>query len=308
MGRRKKSSPLEDVIDLLSMLPWWVCVGLAAAGYVWLHRYAASALPAPGGVQGTLGGAATGALMQRAILQGLASAGQYIVPLVCLMAAAISAWRRRQRRALAKDAAQAESAHALDGMNWQEFELLVGEAYRMQGYRVTELGGSGADGGVDIVLTKGAEKFLVQCKHWRAYKVGVAVVRELFGVMAATGATGGFVVTSGRFTADAKAFAQGRNISLVEGPQLLDMIRSAQQARGMRPPTPQPSLPQPPASPSQAKELSQVTAKPLAAEHPECPRCGSPMELRTARRGAHAGADFWGCSTYPVCRGTRAAR
>ncbi len=42
-----------------------------------------------------------------------------------------------------------------------------------------------------------------------ALKVGVDVVRELYGVMAAKGATGGFVVTSGRFTEDAKAFAQG---------------------------------------------------------------------------------------------------
>ena len=30
MARRKKSSPLEDVLDLLAMLPWWVCLVLAA--------------------------------------------------------------------------------------------------------------------------------------------------------------------------------------------------------------------------------------------------------------------------------------
>jgi restriction system protein len=50
---------------------------------------------------------------------------------------------------------------------------------------VAEIGGGGADGGVDLVLTKpgksGGEKFLVQCKQWRAYKVGVDVVRELYG-------------------------------------------------------------------------------------------------------------------------------
>jgi restriction system protein len=33
--------------------------------------------------------------------------------------------------------------------------------------------------GVDLALTKGTEKFLVQCKQWKAYKVGVDVVREL---------------------------------------------------------------------------------------------------------------------------------
>ena len=36
-----------------------------------------------------------------------------------------------------------------------------------------------------------------------------------------------------------------------------------------------------------------------------CPHCGSRMVLRTARRGAGAGNQFWGCSRYPQCRGTR---
>jgi restriction system protein len=59
------------------------------------------------------------------------------------------------------------------------------------------------------------KKFYVQCKQWRAYKVGVEVVRELYGVMAAHGAAGGFVMTSGRFTDAANEFAQGRNMKLV---------------------------------------------------------------------------------------------
>ena len=38
---------------------------------------------------------------------------------------------------------------------------------------------------------------------------------------------------------------------------------------------------------------------------PACPRCGKPMALRTARKGQHAGSQFWGCSGYPECKGTR---
>lgn len=38
---------------------------------------------------------------------------------------------------------------------------------------------------------------------------------------------------------------------------------------------------------------------------PSCPDCGSAMVRRTARQGARAGSDFWGCSDYPKCRGTR---
>jgi restriction system protein len=33
---------------------------------------------------------------------------------------------------------------------------------------------------------------------------------------------------------------------------------------------------------------------------PDCPQCGNLMRRRNSARG-----EFWGCSTYPVCRGTR---
>ncbi len=33
-----------------------------------------------------------------------------------------------------------------------------------------------------------------------------------------------------------------------------------------------------------------------------CPACGAEMILRTAKRGAHAGEQFWGCTNYPRCR------
>ena len=38
-----------------------------------------------------------------------------------------------------------------------------------------------------------------------------------------------------------------------------------------------------------------------------CPLCSSAMVRRVAKRGPNAGEQFYGCSTYPVCRGTRAA-
>ena len=38
---------------------------------------------------------------------------------------------------------------------------------------------------------------------------------------------------------------------------------------------------------------------------PPCPKCGSPIVLRTAKRGPNAGTQFWGCPNYPRCRGIR---
>lgn len=38
-----------------------------------------------------------------------------------------------------------------------------------------------------------------------------------------------------------------------------------------------------------------------------CPRCGSNLVKRTARKGPNAGSEFLGCSNYPKCRFTKNA-
>ena len=91
----------------------------------------------------------------------LATFGQYLLPLMCVAGAGILAWHRQARRKLIADVGQRKAADALDGMSWREFEnMLVGEAFRLQGYGILETGGGGADGGVDLVLSKGTEKYL----------------------------------------------------------------------------------------------------------------------------------------------------
>lgn len=49
--------------------------------------------------------------------------------------------------------------------------------------------------------------------------------------------------------------------------------------------------------------LPRVTPATPAPAAPTCPECGGPMVLRTARRGGNAGNQFWGCSSYPTCKG-----
>jgi hypothetical protein len=36
-----------------------------------------------------------------------------------------------------------------------------------------------------------------------------------------------------------------------------------------------------------------------------CPRCGSPLVVRTVKTGPRRGERFWGCSTFPRCRFTQ---
>jgi len=51
--------------------------------------------------------------------------------------------------------------------------------------------------------------------------------------------------------------------------------------------------------------VAPVVPSPHGASNVTCPRCGSGMVRRTASRGANAGGNFWGCSRFPQCRGTR---
>jgi restriction system protein len=287
---RRRSGGAEDVVDVLAMLPWWIGAVLALITYWLLHRYAVEPI-----------GSDPRTMASTAVLKGLATVGQYLVPGLCLVGSAVSALRRWQRKGLADKVASGGGADVLEGMTWREFEMLVGEAFRLKDYRIEERGGRGADGGVDLVLRKGGKKFLVQCKQWRSYKVGVGVIREHFGVMTAERADGGFVVTSGRFTTEAKVFAKGFHIELIEGEVLFQMIKQARFAAGR--PGVQPSRDP---SPIQATGPSAETAPDAGTSDtpPSCPKCSSEMVRRTAKRGANAGSSFWGCSNYPHCRGT----
>ncbi len=224
MPRKPKTSPAEDFIEIVSRMPWWVGVLAAVISY-----FVFSWLATPDKVA-VLDIKQVGESAGRMLWKALVRIAQYVVPVLCLVGAVISAWRRLQRQSLVNAVAQQDTADALDGMSWQEFEMTVGEAFRLDGFQVEERGGVGADGGVDLVLRRGGEKFFVQCKQWKALKVGVDIVRELYGVMAAHGATGGFVVTSGTFSNDAKEFASGRNIVLVDGEILFNMIKNASRA------------------------------------------------------------------------------
>lgn len=292
MARRKKQSTLEDLMDLTAMAPWWVGVVLAVVSYVALHAYAQQPMPS------TLQPGHVGSFAVAGMGRALASAGQYVLPLIFLAGAAISAFRRRRAGQLHDSAAR--RADGVAQMTWQEFELLVAEYFRRQGFGAINHFTAGPDGGVDVLLTKGTDRYLVQCKHWRALRVGVQPVRELYGVMAAQRVAGGFVVTSGTFTDEARKFVEGRELKLIDGQALQRGIR-AQAAASSAASRPAAAAPEP------GGRLEPVMTAETARPAPLCPVCQAPMVQRQARSGPNAGKRFWGCSRYGEnkCRGTR---
>jgi len=281
MSRRSQASTARDIVGIVARLPWWGGVLLAIGFYLLLHSF--SNRPVPGDIR-------AGEMAVFAVLSVVTTVGQYLLPFLCLAGAATSAYHRAKCRKLLRSATGNDATQAIAGMDWRDFEKLLAEGFRRRGFQARETGG-GADGGIDLVLQKGREKFLVQCKHWRAFNVGVDVVRELYGVMAASGATGGYVVTSGKFTQPAVDFAAGRNIELLDGSLLQAFLRDSN------------------ATVTSARNTSHTeTLRQASGERTSnlaCPSCGKPMIRRTAKRGANAGSDFWGCTDYPNCRHTR---
>ncbi len=66
----------------------------------------------------------------------------------------------------------------------QEFEWLVGEIFRREGWNVEETGREAApDGNVDLRIRRAEQEMLVQCKRWQAKPVGVDEIRRFAGTL-----------------------------------------------------------------------------------------------------------------------------
>ncbi|MCL6272215.1 restriction endonuclease [Sansalvadorimonas sp. 2012CJ34-2] len=248
-------------LNRVASLPRWVSVVAAVAVYMFFRNV----LPL--------------VEFHNPVFKGFAlSLSLLAVPLACLflLAALVSVVRGWKRKQLFIDQKNINDVRRL---SWQEFEQYIGEFYRNQGYQVEEKGQGGSDGGIDLIAKKEGNTLLVQCKHWQSRKVGVSVVRELFGVVTAEKAAGGVLITTGSFTQDAQQFAHRQNIRLIDGEALSEMIPIDE-------------------------VVPRASSKEAKGPVPQCPKCRSIMVNRTAKKGSHRGEDFWGCSRYPACRGT----
>lgn len=198
--------------------PWWVSVALGFSFFLFFWK----------GMHFVhFPGYRTNALMQALdrILHdpSIMKAGILVSLVFFTFTTGKSIQRQRERSALFK--AQ-RGLWNIRQMSWQDFELLVGETFRRQGYAVQETGQGGADGGVDLVLTKNGKKSLVQCKNYRSTSIGVSVVREMFGLMVHHKADEVFIVTAGNFTRKSIDFVQEKKINLIDGEKLLCMINT----------------------------------------------------------------------------------
>ena len=281
---RKNTSLADDLIEAL----WWVSVILAVLSYG-LLKYAFPALwgnyhaaPSPNGIPHDI--------FLRSLAQSGPTFANSALFFFLVMAGLFflnSVFIRKKRIVLFKSRKNWETLRAL---SWRDFKGLVGEAYRRRGYTIIETGGGGADGGVDLVLEKNGETIFVQCKRWKMERIGVAIIRELLGVVYDKKASGGIVITSGTFTQEAIDFSKGNPIKLINGKQLYAMIGRIKADL----------VPLPKNKPTALQTPVRDNPAPLP-----CPWSGSATILRTAKKGPTPVNKLYGCSTYPKCKETR---
>jgi hypothetical protein len=146
-----------------------------------------------------------------------------------------------------------------------EFEWLVGEVFRRDGWKVEETGRrDGPDGNIDLRLSKGNRHTLVQCKRWVSWVVGVDEVRAFAGTLMREGlpGTSGIFVTLSDFSEQAREEAKRVGLTLIDNRDLYARVEQVRRSES-------------------------------------CPTCGSPMLLDRSARG------WWFRCVTEGCNGKR---
>ncbi len=180
---------------------------------------------------------------------------------------------------------------ALQHLDPYAFEMLCATLYQRMGWNATTTSRTG-DGGIDVVISRPGEKKIVQCKRFTTEKVGVGVVRDLFGVVTANGANGGILVTTTTFTEGAIVWGKDKRIEFVDCEQLVAMVRQHFPSSTTLPDVYVEERASALRIERALAELKQLISSP-------CPQCGKRLAIREGRRGR-----FLGCTGYPACRYT----
>jgi len=147
----------------------------------------------------------------------------------------------------------------------EEFEWLVGETFRREGWKVTHRGRQDApDGNIDLELDRDGRRTIVQCKRWTSWEVPVEQIRAFLGTLSISRppGTSGIFVTLSDFTSAAEEEARKGNLKLIDGRALYAMVDKARRSE-------------------------------------PCPLCSRPMRLDHSVRG------WWYRCVAPGCLGKR---
>lgn len=175
----------------------------------------------------------------------------------------------------------------LKSLEWKKFEEVSMEYLKIKNCNAN-VTCSGADGGIDIKISDSTGKVFAigQCKSW-SKPIGVSLVRELYGIMAADNVRHGIFLTTSEYSKDALEFAKGKNLLLIDSDEFISLVNSLDEIN--------------------RKRLDNL-ARSGNFQVPTCVKCDVKMVKRKAKTGKNAGGEFWGCVNYPKCKITMHVR
>ncbi len=118
--------------------------------------------------------------------------------------------------------------NALAGMHWRDFSEIVRRAMREQ------RGLQDVPGEVDdsreprsdfLMQDDHQQRWLLSCKHGRAYRIGTAAVNELGAAARLAGARGGILITEGLVERDGRSAADKQGVEVLDGHLLWPLLQ-----------------------------------------------------------------------------------
>lgn len=176
----------------------------------------------------------------------------------------------------ARKIAQAMATDNYDSMSGEKFEEFCADILRGNGYTNVEVTKASGDHGIDVLAYKDSVKYAIQCKRY-SKPVGNKAVQEAYSGKDIYKADVAVVMSNMDFTPQAIEDARKLNVELWNR----DKIYSLQ------------------------KKGNVEISEPSEENNLTCPNCGGTLVLRTAKKGANTGSQFYGCSNYPKCKYTK---
>ena len=164
----------------------------------------------------------------------------------------------------------------VDSMSGEEFELFLKAHLEKQGYRADTTKRS-HDYGCDLILRRSGTVLVLQAKRNQA-DIGIKAVQEILGAKSYYRADKAIVASNRYFTKPAKELAKSSSIILWDRDEIKQIMYNNAATI--------------PIEENRTEQDQDVQVS--------CPLCGSPMIQRNGKYG-----NFYGCSNYPLCKGTR---
>jgi restriction system protein len=196
-----------NIIDFLAQVPWWAYLAISASFYLLLNY-----LVPYFEVQNAL------------FNEAQVSLGPAIAPVVALALLAPASFSLLKLNRKNKLHELREEIKSIQELPWQQFKEMVAEAYRRSGYMILETSSFATDPGVDLVMRKSANLYLLQCRYWQNRKLGIREAKKLQALLHEKHATAAFLLTTGIFTKEARHYALSRPINLVDGIELVELL------------------------------------------------------------------------------------